>query len=604
MVNRALASTGPWLVAIVAVLISSALAGVLIVTAPPGIPVSSTAVQVALPIARVVADLAGVLVVGCLLAAVLLPLLNGGGLGAESRSLIVTGSRAALVWLTAIAVSAILTLSDAFGLPVGAALSQTAAISFLTQSVVGHAFLAQMICAAVIAGLGPIASRRWQAIVLLGVALVGMASRSTSGHSGVGSDHESVTLVLAVHIGAVSLWVGGLAALGLLLLRRVPIGFEIASRYSALALWCVTAVAVTGFAQVGMRLSDPIDLFTTAYGLLLVAKAILLALLIAIGWLQRRSSLPALRRGARGPFAAMVAVELALMAIVMGISVTLSRTPTVSRGQGTGAEAHVHPLPDPPAGLAELMGQWRVDGAMLILGILLVAAYAHWRSRSIDAGYTWGGGPVLTFSAGLIVLLIASCSGLGTFSRFMAGALLVHSVLLLLIVPTLLILGIPPAVAQQVGWARRVDPAIPIVATVTFVVAVFGTPAIGYLLWPFWGRTFLDLALVGLGLWSCGAVFLAARGPGRWRLAPALALAAALIAVIVVALAVPGIISPQYFAFFVPPYATNLANDETMGLLASLGLVVAWLVGVVLVAGRSRPVPVPIRDTVSVVGIR
>ena len=53
-------------------------------------------------------------------------------------------------------------------------------------------------------------------------------------------------------------------------------------------------------------------------------------------------------------------------------------------------------------------------------------------------------------------------------------------------------------------------------------------------------------------------------------------------AIIVSALALPGIIAPRYFAFFVPPYASDLARDEELGLLACLVIAVGWLLVVVL----------------------
>ena len=284
--DRTLARTTPWVVAVAVVLVSSALAGVLIVSAPEGIPQSSALVQVLLPVTRVLTDLCGVLVVGCLLATVLLDDEQDGELEDNSRGMLVLGSRVAIAWLAITFASAVLTLADVFGLPVVSALQQTTAISFLTQSVVGHAFLAQMLGASVIAVAGPVAGRRWQAIALLCVALLTVASRSTSGHSGVTGDHEGVTVLLAVHVIAVALWVGGLAAIGLMLLRRQGLNPSIAVRFSGLALWCVTAIAVTGVAQVLLRIPDPLDLFTTAYGLLMVAKTILLAALIALGWLE------------------------------------------------------------------------------------------------------------------------------------------------------------------------------------------------------------------------------------------------------------------------------------------------------------------------------
>jgi putative copper resistance protein D len=424
-------------------------------------------------------------------------------------------------------------------------------------------------------------------IALLCVAAVTVASRSTAGHSGVASDHEAATVLLAAHVIAVALWVGGLAAIGLLLLRHEPLSARVATRFSAVALWCVTAVAVTGVAQVLLRIPEPLDLFTTPYGLLLVIKSFLLSVLIAFGWLHRRWSLPALERGTRRPFAVMVFVEVVLMAVVVGVSVTLSRTPTVSRGQGTGADAHVHPLPGPPAGVMDQLVQWRVDAALILACLALVIAYTTWRSRVRSLDRDWDGRHVARFASGVAVVLLVSCSGLGTYVQFIASSLIVHSVLLLLVGPTLVAWGVPSEELARERWTMRSNPGIPVVVTLVFVVAVFATPAIGYLLWPFWGRAFLDLMVLGLGLWVCSAVLAAARGTGRLRLVPLVALGAGLAGVILVALAWPGIIAPQYFVFFVPPYVDDLVHDEFIGLVTSLTIVVGWMVAMVAAAGTA-----------------
>jgi putative copper export protein/cytochrome c oxidase assembly factor CtaG len=589
-VDRTLARTTPWLIAVAVVLLSSALAGVLVVSAPPGIPVSSVGVQVLIPVMRLVADLAGILVVGCLLAAGILLDSPNGDLSADSSRMLLLGSRVALAWLVATFVGAVLTLADVFGLPVASALDERTSITFLTQSVVGHAFVAQMIGAAVIAIVGPLAGRRWQANALLGVAVVTMASRSTAGHSGVSGDHEVVALLLAVHVIAVSLWVGGLAAIGLMLLRGQGVDISTARRFSAVALWCVAAVAVTGLAQVLLRIPHPIDLFTTPYGLLLVVKTILVSVLIALGWLQRRRSLPALEHGGRGPFAMMVFIEIVLMAVVLGVSVTLSRTPTTSRGEGSGVDAHVHGLPGPPSGIGSLLAAWRIDGVMVLAGLVLAIAYTVWRSRARSQDREWDSRFVACFAGGLIVLLLVACSGLGTYSRLMASSLLIHTVLLVLVVPALVVLGVPAQEMSRQRWSMRRDPGIPVVITLAFLVAVFATPALGYLLWPFWGRAFLDVMFLGLGLWTAGAVIAAARRSGRFRHVPLIAFAAGLMVLIAAALLRPGILAPEYFAFFVPPFAGDLVQDELVGFLVAGIVVLGWLAALLTITAQTtRP---------------
>lgn len=568
-------------------LLSSALAGVLVLSAPSGIPISPAVVQVLLPVARVLADLVGIVIVGCLLlAAVVLPS-TAGALDGTSTHLVRVGSRLALLWLLTTAVAAMLTLADVLGLPVSAVVDTRTVISFLTESVVGHAFLAQMAGIALIAVVGPITQRRWQALVLLGLAAAALAARSTSGHAGTDGSHEAATLLLAAHIIAIGMWVGGLAAIGLLLLKERRISPRVATRFSAVALWCVTVVAVTGVSQVLLRIPEPIDLFTTAYGLLLVAKAILLSALIALGWLQRSSSLPAMERGAQRPFAVMVLIEVVLMAIALGLSVTLSRTPTVSRGQGVGADWHVHGLPGPPASAWDALAQWRVDGVMVLAGLALVVAYALWRSRVLASGGAWGSRLVAVFACGLAVLLLASCTGLGTYSPYLASALLIHCALLLLVAPTLVLFGIPARELAAQRWVPTSQPLIPVLVTLSLLTALFATPALGYALWNFWGRTLLDLMLLALGLWAGGSIIRSAREGGPRGRLPLFTLAGGLAALVLAGLLVPGILVPAYFVYFVPPFTANLVRDELIGLLGALVIVAAWLAAVLWSTSRS-----------------
>ena len=288
--------------AIPAVLASALLTGSLLDQQVIGIENAPILAQLMLPVARVVADVCGIFVVGLLLISAFLLPIGGGSSG--YRHLALWASWASVIWLITTLIAATLTLSEVFALPVNAIAEPATLVTFLTQISIGQVFLLQVLLILVIVVMAPLFRARWQAWVLVILALIAMGARGAAGHAGIGSDHETATILLGLHIAAVSLWVGGLMAMVFLLIRgnmQVP---RIVSRFSALALWCVAAIAITGAIQAGLRLTDPSELFTSAYGLILLFKVELLAVLIALGWFQRARSVPMLTAGNRGPKAA------------------------------------------------------------------------------------------------------------------------------------------------------------------------------------------------------------------------------------------------------------------------------------------------------------
>ncbi|MEV6393235.1 CopD family protein [Streptomyces sp. NPDC051907] len=123
----------------------------------------------------------------------------------------------------------------------------------------------------------------------------------------------------ALHLTAASLWAGGLLyVLRTAWLRRG--GREAFVRYARLAAWLFVVLAATGTASTLRRL--PADVvFTTAYGRVLIAKLVLVALACALALVARRR----LTRGkdARPP----ARLELGVLAGVVLLSAILTAVP-------------------------------------------------------------------------------------------------------------------------------------------------------------------------------------------------------------------------------------------------------------------------------------
>ncbi|SFP87307.1 copper transport protein [Geodermatophilus dictyosporus] len=127
------------------------------------------------------------------------------------------------------------------------------------------------------------------------------------GHPVAGALPVFATAVTAVHVAAMALWLGGLAALLAGLVRPGADAGDLAGalpRWSRLASGAVAALVVTGVVQSVREVGSPAALVSTTYGWLLLAKlALVLLLLAAAGvsrvWVQQHLGVPRPRPGGR-----------------------------------------------------------------------------------------------------------------------------------------------------------------------------------------------------------------------------------------------------------------------------------------------------------------
>jgi copper transport protein len=141
---------------------------------------------------------------------------------------------------------------------------------------------------------------------VLAAALVGTVA--AVGHPVAGPLPALAVTAAAVHVAAMVVWLGGLAALLGGVLREEAPADDLARAlppFSRLAAGSVTALVVTGVVQSVREVGSPAALVTTTYGWVLLAKlALVLLLLAAAGvsrvWVQQhlgvRRSRPAPRR--------------------------------------------------------------------------------------------------------------------------------------------------------------------------------------------------------------------------------------------------------------------------------------------------------------------
>jgi copper transport protein len=174
---------------------------------------------------------------------------------------------------------------------------------------------------------------RWT-LVLFGLAAVATAlARSVGGHAASGSPAWGEEGLQTAHIVAAGVWVGGfIPILALLRASRTgpPPRVEV-RRFSAAATCAVLAIVVTGV----LRVLDEAEgvggvwsmLSETSYGMALIVKLALVAVLIALGAWNRFRSISRLERGDQMLSRVIRAEALAVLAILVTTGVLTGLNP-------------------------------------------------------------------------------------------------------------------------------------------------------------------------------------------------------------------------------------------------------------------------------------
>jgi putative copper export protein/mono/diheme cytochrome c family protein len=168
-----------------------------------------------------------------------------------------------------------------------------------------------------------------------------VAATAWAGHAAATLPEGGAALLAnAVHQVAVAAWLGALFPLAQLLRAASteagadarPYAVLAIRRFSALAVWLMLVIIATGLGNAWVEVGDAPALVGTRYGAMLLAKLALLAPIAAVAFANRRL-LPALSgegttvgRPAMVRIARLVRWELALAALVLGVSAALSLT--------------------------------------------------------------------------------------------------------------------------------------------------------------------------------------------------------------------------------------------------------------------------------------
>ncbi|MCS7476176.1 bifunctional copper resistance protein CopD/cytochrome c oxidase assembly protein [Umezawaea endophytica] len=403
-------------------------------------------------VVRVLTESAAVVTIGSLLlAAFLVPPQSSGLLAADGYAALRTAGWTALLWTLGAVLAVPFTAADAVGQPVSVMFNPAEllqAAGFIEQA---RAWMITAVVVALIAlGSTIVLSWGWTAVLFF-LSLFALLPVAVTGHSSGGGSHDMATNSLLFHLVGAALWVGGLIALLTHGRRR---GSDLAlatTRFSAIALVCWIVMAVSGVINALVRL--PLgDLFTTNYGLLVVAKIAALLLLGGFGYLQRvRGVRDVVRTGSSSALLRLAGIEVLLMFVTLGIAAALSRTPPPTDGRSLPSRVELYigyDLAGAPTSF-RLFFDWRFDlifgTASIALAVLYLAGVRRLRKR----GDAWPVGRTVAWVLGCATILLATSSGIGRYAPAMFSVHMGAHMLLSMLAPILLVLGGPVTLALR-----------------------------------------------------------------------------------------------------------------------------------------------------------
>lgn len=184
---------------------------------------------------------------------------------------------------------------------------------------------------------------------LLGsLVLAALAMISYQGHASQAPLASLSILDDVIHLAAVSVWIGGLALLGLVLVSVARIGptggpalaASVLACFSRLALVAVAVAVTTGALRAAAELADPAQLWGTAYGRSIVYKVLLLCPIAFLALRNRRVVVALERRRPNEATLRMVKrnaqLELGLaLGIVVVASLLVAQVPGRAAASGT-----------------------------------------------------------------------------------------------------------------------------------------------------------------------------------------------------------------------------------------------------------------------------
>jgi copper transport protein len=216
--------------------------------------------------------------------------------------------------------------------------------------------------------------RAWAAdrVLLAVLGVIGLGTWAVSGHPSASPAPMVTVLADLVHIGAMSVWIGGLVVLSAFLLPRAN-ARELGAIVPVWSRWATTAVGallVTGAVQALVEIGTPAALFRTTYGWLVLTKIGLVGVILLVALFSRRLVEPIVVTGATLP-AAGRKERIPVAARTGGATDQAHADPPVPVEPATPA---ADPVPPEPAALARRLRRLVMAEAVIAAVVIGVAS--------------------------------------------------------------------------------------------------------------------------------------------------------------------------------------------------------------------------------------
>ena len=421
-------------------------------TPAPGLPDPGAFVGWGLPFAKLGTVVFGTLTIGFLItAAFLMPSSDKGIVSRAGRRDLVRASFTAALWSLASVMTLLFTHATSMGEPLLDSLDPSTFFTYAFEVPQNVAYLFAAILAASVAIGALLTSRTGATVVWLILAGVGLVLPPLNAHGSGSGDHALALTADSLHAAAAAAWVGGLVALTLHVFNRDRGAAEGVRRFSVLALAAVVVLAFSGIASAYTRLERPEDLWSTAYGVLVVIKVFLLVALTLVAAQSRRTAAAGVAEGHGPSRMRWIVTETLLMATTVGIAVgiTLTAYPRVDIPLGSpGEELLGYPYPEAPTTASVMLG-WYPDAFWLVVCAVLLGGYLWGITRLHRNRVPWPIGRTISWLLGVLVLAWSTNAGIAGYGQVSVGWHMVQHMTLAMLAPILLVLGMPATLALR-----------------------------------------------------------------------------------------------------------------------------------------------------------
>jgi putative copper resistance protein D len=389
----------------------------------------------------------GFAVVGALLSMAFLVINKDGFLttsGEKVRKLLKISS---VIWVIGAFGTIIFTLAQILGTTVSDALDLTVIRSFITQISLGKYLAFQALMAAIVLIFSFTTKKIESLVILLALTIAGLVAPVFESHAASSGSHSLVIGSLVIHVIALSLWVGGVIALGTLSAQDRPTAVP---RFSQMALWAAIAVVASGTVNAWARLNF-VDAWNSSYAFVVLGKIVATVILLGIGYLHRKTLSNKDSINWVG-FAKILTVEAGIMVVtvVMGTWLSTSSSPDRPGVQEFNPALSIVGIPTPPEPtLSRVLFSYEPNALMIGLLTLMVALYIKGVVVLTKRGDKWPIGRTIAFALGIAATNFATSGGLGLYAQFSFSYHMMSHMVLGMIAPIGLVLGAPMTLALR-----------------------------------------------------------------------------------------------------------------------------------------------------------